>query len=55
MKAECRNRGGGMEQQCSKCKLYGHLAEVCRRNKQGAAAVRIGDRDKEKKQETTQE
>ena len=32
VKAECRNKGGGMEQQCSQCKLYGHLAEVCRRN-----------------------
>ncbi len=31
-RVECKNKGGGNEQQCSNCKMYGHEEDVCRNN-----------------------
>ena len=41
-RALCRQEGGGSEQQCSECKMYGHLVEVCRNNKAIASALEAG-------------
>ena len=34
MRAECRNKGGGCEQKCTNCNMFGHLEGVCRNRRE---------------------
>ena len=38
-RAECRNQGGGNEQKCSNCNMFGHLEGVNRNRKEFAGMM----------------
>ena len=38
--SQCRNEGGGNEQQCKRCKRFGRLAETCRSSGEFAGTMR---------------